>query len=370
MRIAQVTFGYLPLRGGGDVYAEQLRRALEARGHQVVVYQASGGLRAPQVRPLWVPPGLSAGRRFWWLTVAVAMRAPEMARYHRLIVHYPPYLLPLLWHPGLIGLSHGVMWDDAPHSLTGRLKKRIARWAFQWAPRFVANDTFFLREMGHPIPPAQGFGEEVAPGRWFLPNTFDRRLLRPPPPNPALQSLHPLLLPRNLYRNRGIHLAVEAFAAFHREHPETHLLILGGEGQAEYALQVRRLVSRLGLEESVLFRGSVPWQEMGIYYASAEMTLIPSLAGEGTSLAALESMACGTATLMTAVGGLLDLPGPHVPPTAEGILEGLRRMYPHRREWGIWQCRHVLRHFHPDRWEAVWQRVVEERPWVSSSRWS
>ncbi len=45
------------------------------------------------------------------------------------------------------------------------------------------------------------------------------------------------------------------------------------------------------------------------HYRAARLTIVPSVALEGFGLITLESLACGTPTLVTNVGGLGEVPG-------------------------------------------------------------
>jgi glycosyltransferase involved in cell wall biosynthesis len=359
MRIAQLTFSYLPVTGGADAYLAELTRVLEKAGHTVTVYQRDAGVGGPEVRLLPTPRGLSPGRQFWLLPLFLLRHFRALARQDVIIAHYPNYALPVLWHPRVIGLSHGVTWDDAPGSWAARLKRALARAAFRGCAAFVANDTFFLREMGLPIAPQENPFTEVRPGRWFIPNGVDLAHFHRQEGDADLQKLKPILVPRNLYRNRGIHLAIQAFAEFRREQPDTHLVIVGGAGQPDYVAELHRLMDDLQLRDRVRFWGSVAWREMPTVYSSAELTLIPSTCGEGTSLSALESMACGTATIATTAGGLPDLPTVHCAPTAADLLRTLRETYPARERIAAAQQQTVQRTFSLDRWAAAWRQVVE-----------
>jgi glycosyltransferase involved in cell wall biosynthesis len=89
------------------------------------------------------------------------------------------------------------------------------------------------------------------------------------------------------------------------------------------------------------------------------MTLVPSLCGEGTSLAALESMACGIATICTAVAGLLDLPGPHAHPTSASLAEVMGQVYLRRLATGGEQRRIVLEQYSLERWGRSWRAALE-----------
>jgi glycosyltransferase involved in cell wall biosynthesis len=278
-----------------------------------------------------------------------------------LIFHYPIYLYAFdRWcrsqrPPARVGLSHGVTWDDRPGAWRSRVKRDLARYAFRRAERFVANDTFFLREMGLDIKPRQGMYTEVAPRAWFIPNAVDTERFHPCVDLEATA----ILVPRNLYFNRGVHLAIEAFARFAPAHPEARLLIAGAPGQVWYAERLRQLVARTGLGERIEFRGGVPYADMPELYAACRMTLIPSLCGEGTSLSALESMACGTATLSTDVAGLQDLPTEQAPPDPESFAHAMADVYARSPEIGERQLAAVREWHSLPRWEAAWRAVIE-----------
>ncbi|HOJ21038.1 MAG TPA: glycosyltransferase family 4 protein, partial [Armatimonadota bacterium] len=360
MRIGHVTFGYRPTLGGAETYLVELIRVLAEAGHTQRVYQRSTGDAGPDILRVPTCRRLSPGMQFWSLAATLPLRWPWLAREDLLIVHYPLYALPVLWHPRMIGLSHGVTWDDRPGSRAARLKKRLARIAFARSRAYVANDTFFLREMGLNAPPGQGAFQQVAPGRWFIPNCVDTEWFVPTPGQDELRALNAVLVPRNLYRNRGIHLAIAAFPRVLEAYPETHLVIVGGEGDPGYGEEVRRQVANSGVQHRVRFLGSVPWREMRAVYSAARVTVIPSICGEGTSLSALESMACGTPVVATAVGGLPDLPAWLAEPNPDALSEAILCVLARRDEVARAQQAEVRESYHLGRWAAAWRQVVKE----------
>jgi glycosyltransferase involved in cell wall biosynthesis len=364
LSIAQVTYTYQPIAGGADVYVSQLAALITSAGHKHTVYQRQADTTAPDVRFV---PNLFRGLplEFWTHALGLFSLRRELLEHDIVICHYPHYLLALHlmsfgrgW-PTRVAVSHGVFWDDAPGSVRSWAKAFLARWAFRRAHLYVANDTEFLRAMGVPINPRQGMHSEVAPGAWFIPNGVDPDTFHRAAPIPEIAALNPILVPRNLFRNRGIHLAVEAFELFAKDFPDTRLLIVGGGGQPDYIAEIRRRIEFRGLTETVLFHGPVPHDELPAFYSSSHMTLIPTLCGEGTSLAALESMACGTATICTDVAGLKDLPGPHARPTPVGLAEVMREMYPKRQRLGEEQQRLVLARYSLEHWWRAWQAALD-----------
>ncbi|MGQ9731328.1 MAG: glycosyltransferase family 4 protein [Candidatus Zipacnadales bacterium] len=357
MKIAQLTYSYKPILGGADAYAELLCNILRARGHEVWVYQRAAQVDDPLVRtaPSW--QARFRPRDFWIAPYWLKGRRPELEGMDVLIAHYPNYCAAVAWHPRLVGLSHGVTWDDAPHSWRGRRKRRMAEWAFERCTRFVANDTFFLREMGLSIAPGERPFEEIVPGRWFIPNCVNIDVFKP---SPNITRLPHIIVPRNLYRNRGVHLAVEAFAAIANEFPGYKMRIVGTVGQSRYTAEVNNLIHRLGLAQRIHLEGGKSWLHMPAEYARARVCLIPSLCGEGTSFAALEAMACATATVTTNVGGLPDLPSVHCPPCTEALAATLRDILVRWRVVGEQQREAVTRNFSLERWRQAWTQVVED----------
>ncbi len=354
MRVAQVTFTHHPLRGGADIYAEELSQLFREAGANITTFQCSMGVHQPGIVEIPVPRKLPPGRRFWLLSLYLLAYRKRLLSFDWILCHYPLYCLPLLGHPGLVGLSHGATWDCAPQKTVNRLKKKIAQVAFRKCPRFVANDTFFLREMGLNSPPGHRPFQEHLPGKWFLPNCADTDRFYPErgrEPDPKA-----FLLPRNLYRNRGIHLAILALTEIPDQ--SLQLRIVGGPGDPGYEQELHQLVKERGLQNRVLFCGAIRWDRMRPIYCTAEITLIPSLCGEGTSLSALESMACRTPVVATQVGGLLDLPCLHVSPEPKALAQGIAEVLAHREEYAEQQYQRTLAEFNLKKWKETWLKVV------------
>jgi glycosyltransferase involved in cell wall biosynthesis len=360
LSVAQITYTYKPIAGGADVYASQLAEVITAAGHTHCVYQRTAQTDAEDVRFVRNPwRGLPL--EFWTQALALFRLRRELLSHDVVICHYPHYLLALdlmsLFgrRPVRVAVSHGVFWDDSPGSPRSAVKAWIARLAFRRAHLYIANDTHFLRAMGIRIAPRRRMFSEIAPGVWFIPNGVDTGEFRPVEPVREIQERKAILVPRNLFRNRGVHLAIEAFAHFRQERPDTALFIVGGAGQPSYVAALKEDVERRGLENAVIFYGAVPHDDLPAIYSSAQLTLIPSLCGEGTSLSALESMACGTPTICTYVAGLKDLPAPHAPPTALGLAKTMHQVYASLDRVGEEQRRAVLADYSIQKWQHAWR---------------
>lgn len=137
-----------------------------------------------------------------------------------------------------------------------------------------------------------------------LPNGVDLQRFVPQPTAAArartgLQGAPALLCVGNLVAVKGQALALEALALLHRTRPQATLTLLG-DGPLRPTLE--RQARNLGLAGHVRFAGRVANEELAAWYSAADLTLLPSHS-EGWANVLLESLACGTPVVATAVGG-------------------------------------------------------------------
>jgi D-inositol-3-phosphate glycosyltransferase len=108
---------------------------------------------------------------------------------------------------------------------------------------------------------------------------------------------------------KGVAVAVRALASLHADHPQAHLVVVGGpsgpQGRSE-VVRLEALVAELGLDEQVLFVDPQPHELLSTYYRAADVCLVPSRS-ESFGLVALEAAACGTPVVASDVGGLSTL---------------------------------------------------------------
>lgn len=134
----------------------------------------------------------------------------------------------------------------------------------------------------------------------------------------------PLLLSvGNLIPEKGHRLAVEALARI-----EGATLIVAGSGPERPALLAR--ARALGVEDRLRLPGSLPHAMLPALFAAADVTIHPSFV-EGFGNARLESLACGTPLVTTAVGDgrvIVDRPaaGRIVQPDPAAIAEAVNSL--------------------------------------------
>jgi len=107
---------------------------------------------------------------------------------------------------------------------------------------------------------------------------------------------------RNQYKDAPT--LIRSFAEIAQSFPDLTLLFVGG---GEFTSSERRLISSLNISGRVQQR-ALPDAEMSAAYSNAELCVFPSRF-EGFGLPALESMACGTATILAAATSLPEVGG-------------------------------------------------------------
>lgn len=108
---------------------------------------------------------------------------------------------------------------------------------------------------------------------------------------------------------KGAAVAVATLASVVRDHPDAHLVVVGGpsgpRGDEEVA-RIDALIDGLGLSDRVMLVPPRPHELLSTYYRAADVCLVPSRS-ESFGLVALESAACGTPVVASDVGGLRSL---------------------------------------------------------------
>ena len=106
-----------------------------------------------------------------------------------------------------------------------------------------------------------------------------------------------------LVERKGFHRVIECLPALRRRFPGLRYLVVGGpgpEGNREDAL--RRQVAQSGLEDVVLFLGTMPPEQLRLPLSAADLFVLATR-NEGWANVFLEAMACGLPVVTTDVGG-------------------------------------------------------------------
>lgn len=109
-----------------------------------------------------------------------------------------------------------------------------------------------------------------------------------------------------LNRGKGLDLLLRVWARIAPEHPNAHLLLIGGGGTQYLSCEaeLKSFVAERHLTERVTFTGYT--DRVADYLRAADAFVFPS-ESESLGLALIEAMACGLPALASAAGGILDI---------------------------------------------------------------
>ena len=116
-----------------------------------------------------------------------------------------------------------------------------------------------------------------------------------------------LVVVRRLAPRMGIDRLISAMVAIVAVEPNA-MLYIAGNGPLKTMLSLQ--ISDLNLENNVKMLGFVPEEHLPLIFRAADINVVPTTALEGFGLVAAESLAAGTPSMVTAVGGLPEIVEP------------------------------------------------------------
>ena len=361
--ICQITMHYFPRSGGQDTYVQQLIDLFEKKelSHSVVQPVKSKVEYPKFVKTLLRVPlikQLKSGSNWFWFNFALIFEKGFLKNHKILISHYAFHLKSLQFHKKVIVISHGVDWPDNPKNIFDKTKYLSARRAVSLNGKniiIVANDSNFLRKMGYKIKPAQNFYEEIDENVWFVPNAVDLNYFkRSKKPREKI-----ILVPRNIRKSRGVDIAIESFIKFSKKkkYNDFKLLIAGGPLKGDFYKKCFKLSKK---NKNIKFLGNIDYKKMNDLYRKSMVTLIPTRNYEGTSLSALESIACGTPVISTKAGGLADLPTFKTTTRSSRMAKDLEIIINKSNDFAEKQYLTVKNIFNIKKWNQAWIKIISE----------
>jgi len=123
---------------------------------------------------------------------------------------------------------------------------------------------------------------------------------------PCEKGMIKVLTVRRLVRRNGVDLLIDAVKLCKDEGLDLHLFI-GGRGELE--AELRKQAADLNVADRVTFLGFIEDEKLPDAYRSADLFVIPTRAEENFGLPIVESAACGTPVIGTAVGSIPEVLG-------------------------------------------------------------
>lgn len=356
VNLIQISKHAYPFTGGQEIYIRELNEIIESFTGDVITY-ANGHAFPKGFTPLG--PRLRGIDKivkdiswvYFNLLLYINRRKYENAE--KILVHYAIHNSAIL-HNNKIVLSHGVDWRDKTTIDKWRKSSSIQLLKDKNVSSIVANDRNFLAEIGFEkwdsIQPFSKIGKV-----WYIPNVAPKEYRNAY--NASVDRENYILVPRNIRPERGISLAIKALSRL--EDKSSKMIFAGGPLGTAYYKKCSDLVVKLQLTKRVEFLGTVDHEKMQALYQKCKIVLIPTETQEGTSIAALEAMSCGTPVVSTNVGGLKDLPTVKSTETSPAALaEALETV---AKDWfRIRKKQHeaVTSKFSYQSWRQAWLEVI------------
>ena len=359
-KVTQVSMFYIPIRGGQETYIENLHHILETSGYTSQVIQAKrSDQKYDYVQSLSITPNLFnkviADLDWFSFNLSLTFKKNLLSQSDLLICHYPFHYPSVQWHKNVIVLSHGVDWKEPAKTLADRYRVNSLQVCKRNRSAIIANDTNFLRHLGIDIQPKNNEFQQIEKDIWYIPNCVNLDQFQPS----YAERKNIVLVPRNIRYGRGIHLAIKAFYTFFKKYDHYEMWIAGTGQLGSYYRYCLKLIDDLSLQDNIKFIGHIPWNNLSAYYNQAQLTLVPTIELEGTSLSALESMACKTPVVSTDIAGLKDLPTLKSTLEPENIALKMEEVLENWDYYSNSQYEAVVNTFNLNNWKSAWLSVIE-----------
>lgn len=104
------------------------------------------------------------------------------------------------------------------------------------------------------------------------------------------------------HKSKGVDVLIKAFSIIKDEFPGLKLELIGGGDQRDYI----KLVENYNLQNNVSFRGREPMQKVLEHFATAQFSVVPSLA-EAFGLIVIEAFSVKTTVIGSKTGGISEI---------------------------------------------------------------
>ena len=336
--------------GGAERFTMELSKVVRELGYQLEVWQCGNTFWERYYLGLKVI-GLNAGGNISVFDDLLKSNriAAKLIIFSPFSVAHAPVNVPS------IGISHGIYWDHESFQETEtKLDRTISSLitSLEAVDRIVSVDTTTINWL-------RTIARRISDKCTYIPNFVDLNQFKPGERTKGNKLV--ILYPRRLYASRGFHLLAEIMGELLALFPQIEFHLVGQADPPEDKL-ARQFLERYPGRVKYY---QLPADQMHQAYQQADITIIPTLNSEGTSLSCLEALASGNAVIATNVGGLPDLilngfNGLLIEPNAMLLKQALIQLIedPSLRQRLAGNGRKVAETFNLKRWQESWRKIL------------
>lgn len=327
MRILQVTAFFSPVYGGSAEVPYNLSKELAKRGHEVILYTSDFKLRqeyidrATKVKVHAFKTWL--GFAGFHVTPSI-MAAAKVETRHIDIIHLHNYrtFQNLVMHHYC--MKYGVPYILQAHgSLPSMISKQGLKRVYDnlWGYRLLKNASRVIGVTTIEAEQYQDMGIEKHKIE-IIPHGVDLSEFDKLPKRGEFKrkyslgdDLRMILYLGRIHKIKGLDLLVKTFAGLAKAMNDIKLVIAGPDDG--YLYHLKKLITKLGISDKVLFTGPLYEHEKLNAYVDAEVYVLPSVY-EIFGITVLEACACGTPVIISdhcgianVIGGQAGLVVPH-----------------------------------------------------------
>lgn len=342
--------------GGAERYLIELVRLIRQMGYEPEIYQCGTGDWVRYYGDMRVI-GLNTGTDMQRLN----QRFHEIVPNSALTIYFVFKLAAPRYHASKsIGISHGIYWDDKSYQYNPSIQEKNVRDILEAISHISTTVSVDTNTINWVRATQVGLAEKLV----YIPNFVDLNQFQPRQQSGNVRHNDEIavLYPRRLYKPRGFWLVEKLVPEFLERYPNVAFHFVGKADALEEEA-VRALTFKYPERVKWYF---LPPERMQEAYAQADIALIPTINGEGTSLSCLEALASGNAVIASNVGGLPDLVlsgfnGLLIEPNVNSLREALHTLLrdPELRQRIAKNGVEVARSFDIQNWRSRWKRILK-----------
>lgn len=368
MKVLLYSHAFHPSLGGVETVSMTLAQGLVANGIDCKVVTQSEGASSESL-------GFDVVRKPGQAQARALVRWADVVLFNGASLALQPWVLlarkPFVWvHVGYqAGCIDGLGWvDNAPAPMTPWASVRFHARRSGW-PRALREGLKLALRRAMAL---HGVDRNVAITHWMdaaLPLPRQQHIYNPFPiaqfagadrPDPEFDFFYM----GRIVQEKGVDVLVRAFARVLQRHGAGPRLLLIGDGGAR--ADIERLVSELGLSQSVVFAGKQSGPALVEWVARGGIGVLPSVWYEPMGGVAIELMAAGKCLIVSAQGGLAECVGDAGLVFPNGDVEALSGCMlqmlqePQQRQALASAARLRSQHFLPERFVAQYIALLQD----------